>query len=571
MTTYDKASAEYERWLGYGDLSAELRRDLEKSKGDREEILLRFGGELSFGTAGLRGVMSAGTNRMNIFTVARATQGLADCLKASGKTDLSVVIARDTRINSDVFEKETAQVLSSNGIKVFVFDGPRPTPELSFAVRHLGCSAGINITASHNPKEYNGYKVYGPDGAQISPEVAGKVSAAISKRDVLTGALCTGKAKTTVLGGETDRAYLSAVLNEITDRESIKKHSGMPIVYTPLHGAGRVLVPQALAEAGFTNVVTVEEQMIPDGSFPTVRLPNPEFPEAFELGLKLARENGAELIIATDPDSDRMGVMIRRGDGYELLSGNRIGCLLLDYIINACKAAGGVPADAYAVKSIVSTELASDICRENGVRMFDVLTGFRFIGDVMTRHAEAGTGTFLLGFEESNGYLKGTYARDKDAVVASVIIAEAAAHYRSLGLTLGDALDGMLEKYGYYSEKVINLPFPGSDGKERMTSLMSSLRDKVPESIAGEPLTGFRDYLTGVIKDLRSGEETGTGLPTSNVIYLRSENCVLVVRPSGTEPKIKLYLMAKGANKADAEKRLGALMKDAEAMSGQGG
>ncbi|MBR5767531.1 MAG: phospho-sugar mutase [Clostridia bacterium] len=567
MTTNEKAFAEYERWLGFGGLPKELRDDLERIKGNGEEILLRFGAPLSFGTAGLRGIMSAGTGRMNVFTVARATQGLADWLRSSGKEDLRVVIARDTRINSDVFEKKAAEVLCANGIEVLVFDAPRPTPELSFAVRHHCCDAGINITASHNPKEYNGYKVYGPDGAQIPPEVAEKVSAAISAHDVLTGTLPASDRKPAVLGEETDAAYLSAVLNEITDRESIKANADMPIVYTPLHGAGRVLVPRALSEAGFENVITVAEQMVPDGSFPTVKFPNPEFPEAFGLGIELARESGAELIIGTDPDADRMGIMIKRGDGYELLSGNRIGCLLLDYVINARRASGGVPSDAYAVKSIVTTELASDICRENGVEMFDVLTGFKFIGDVMNRHAAAGTGTFLLGFEESNGYLKGTYARDKDAVVASLVIAEAAAHYRSRGLTLGDALDRMLGKYGYYSEKVINLPFPGSDGMERMKELMNSLRENLPDGIGGEPLTGFRDYLTGEIKDLVSGAVTGTGLPTSNVVYLRSENCVLVVRPSGTEPKIKLYLMAKGADRAEAERRLELLKADASALS----
>ncbi len=566
-----KTLTEYEKWVKSDILNDEMKAELAALKDNEDEIKYRFSSSLSFGTAGLRGIMAAGTNCMNIYTVGRATQGFADYINLQGGG--SCVISYDTRNNSKLFAEITAEILVANKIKVFIFDGPRPTPELSFAVRELGCIAGINITASHNPKEYNGYKAYWLDGAQISPEQAAEVSACINKCDVLGGAkkICfedgIKNREISVLGEDFDNKYVNKVLEQRINKGAICEQGDMTVVYTPLHGTGYKLIPQILKLAGLENIITVSEQMITDGDFPTVKYPNPEFPEAFVLGKKLASANNCDLIIATDPDADRMGIMIRDGSDYIGLTGNQVGCLLLDYIITAYKENGGIPDDAYAVKSIVTTELASKICQANGVKMFDVLTGFKFIGEVIKNHEEHGEqGTYLLGFEESYGYLKGTYARDKDAAVASLLVVEMAAYYRKKGMTLKDAINSLYTRYGSYGEDVMNISMPGADGVEKMKLFMDSLRKKSPEAFGDEPIKTVRDYLCGSITDIPTGETVPTGLPSSNVMYYVMENSVVVFRPSGTEPKIKIYFMAKGNSKDEVKSRIEKCRIDAEKL-----
>ncbi len=565
-----KILSEYENWLSSDKVSSEMKRELEAIRGNDEELKMRFSAPLAFGTAGLRGIMGAGINNMNIHTVGRATQGLADYIKKQGGG--SVAIAYDTRNNSELFAKTSAEVLAGNGIKSYLFDGARPTPELSFALRYKGCIAGINITASHNPKEYNGYKAYWSDGAQLGPEQADAVASFMESCDIFEGvkradfdaAVKNGEIE--LVGDELDEAYLTAVLGQRVNAEVIPSQDDMTIVYTPLHGAGCKLVPEVLRRAGLKNIITVPEQMVTDGDFPTVKYPNPEFPEAFSLGKALAKEHDCDLIIATDPDADRTGIMIRSGGDYIGLTGNQVGCLLLDYIITAYKENGGIPDDAYAVKSVVTTELASEICRKNGVQMFDVLTGFKFIGEVIKNHEASGKGTYLLGFEESYGYLKGTYARDKDAVVASLLITEMAAYYRSKGMTLKNAIDSLYERYGSYGEAVMSISMPGADGKEKMAAVMSSLRRNTPTELAGEPVLTVRDYKLGTITDMKSGVSIPTGLPTSNVLYYVMESSVIVVRPSGTEPKVKVYFMAKGSSEAEVSEKLAECRASAQSM-----
>lgn len=558
---------ELEKWLNSDKVSRDLKDELRAIADNEEELKLRFSSPLSFGTGGLRGTMAAGIGKMNVHTVAQATKGLCDYVKSQGGG--SVAIAHDTRINSEFFARVAAEVLAYNGISSYVFDGPRPTPELSFALRELNCIAGINVTASHNPKEYNGYKVYWSDGAQIGADEAKAISESISKCDIFEIGRTpfddgVKNGLITVIGSELDEKYIENVLGERVNPSAITDQSDMTVVYTPLHGAGYKIVPEVLRRAGIKNVITVPEQGTPNGEFPTVRFPNPEFPEAFELGKKLAAENGCDFIIATDPDADRMGITIRDGESYLSLTGNQVGCLLLDYIITAYRENGGVPSDAYAVKSIVSTELASLICEANGVKMHDVLTGFKYIGEVIKNHEKAGFGTYLLGFEESYGYLKGTYTRDKDAVVAALLVTEMAAYYRGKGMTLKNALDSLYERYGNYDESGASFYFEGSDGSERMAAMMSSLRKNAPEMIAGEKVVSFRDYLNGTVTDLLSGKTEKTGLPSSNVLYYTTENCVFVIRPSGTEPKIKLYFMAKGKTVDEVKARLSSCKSDAE-------
>ena len=559
---------EYEKWLASPKVSDAEKAELAAIRDDEEELALRFSSSLSFGTAGLRGVMGVGIGYMNAHTVAHATQGLADYIKEQGGG--TVVIAYDSRNNSPLFARVSAEVLAGNGIGCYLFDGPRPTPELSFAVRRLGCTAGINITASHNPKEYNGYKAYWADGAQLGPEQAEAVSAHIAACDVFEGvkampyddALAAGCI--TPVGEELDEEYLTRVLDQQVDGDAIPSQGDMAIVYTPLHGAGYRLVPEVLRRAGLKTVLTVAEQMEPDGDFPTVRYPNPEFPEAFALGKELAAANGCDLIIATDPDADRMGISVRDGEGYTELTGNQVGCLLLDYIITACREKGGVPADAYAVKSIVTTELASEICAANGVRMFDVLTGFKFIGEVIKNHEAKGVGTYLLGFEESYGYLKGTYARDKDAVVAALLVTEMAAHYRARGMTLKDALASLYARYGHYGEAVMSMAMTGADGKKKMAQRMASLREEPFAEIGGETVREIRDYQLGTVTTVADGKVEPTGLPASDVLYYVTDHTVLVIRPSGTEPKMKVYVMAKGQDRREVDERLAACRRTVE-------
>jgi len=554
-------TAEYEKWLNSPHLDAESKQELLAIASDETEKELRFLGYLTFGTGGLRGTMGAGINKMNVYTVAHATQGMAEMIKLEGgnAAERGVVIAYDSRNNSPLFAATAASVLSANGIKAYLFDGVRPTPELSFAIRHLGCIAGINITASHNPKEYNGYKAYWEDGAQLPPQHADVVSAKTKEIDIFEGVkkddfdAAVKAGKIVMIGEEVDKVYMQNVLAQRVKLDAVTKVADdFAVVYTPLHGAGHKLVPEALTAIGVTKLYTVKEQMVLDGNFPTVKKPNPELPDAFTLGIKLANEVGSDVIIATDPDSDRMGAMTRTADGsFVTITGNQMAALLLDYIFTALKEGDGIPADAYAVKTIVSTELAAAICKANGVKLYNVLTGFKFIGEVIKNHEAEGKGTFLLGFEESYGYLKGTYARDKDAVGAAMLAAEMAAYYKAKNMTLYDALQNIYAKYGYYGEKAMDVYMEGLDGIERRANTMKNLRENAPKAICGNAVAFVGDYLAETIT-YADGRVEGTGLPKSDVLYYGLANGdVAVVRPSGTEPKIKIYYLV-GAESKDA-------------------
>jgi len=552
---------EYEKWLAADCLSENERAELLAIKDNEKEIEDRFFAPLKFGTAGLRGVLGMGLNRMNVYTVRQATQGLADLICDMGKKTMEkgVAICMDCRNMSDVFAREAACVLAANGIKVYLFESLRPTPELSFVIRALECIAGINITASHNPKEYNGYKAYWADGAQLPPKEADVVLRAIEKTDIFTGAktLDYDKAvadeKIIVMGEEVDEAFLVHVIGCAINREAPKAVADdFKIVYTPFHGTGHKLVPEILSRIGLYNVIPVPEQMVIDGNFPTVKSPNPENREGFYLAIELAKREDVDLIIGTDPDADRVGVVVRNNSGeYVTISGNQMGVLLLDYIIGAKKRAGELSDNAYAVKTIVTTEMARKVCEENNVKIFDTFTGFKFIA---AKIEEEGSDDFLMGYEESYGYLIGDFCRDKDAVTASMMIAEMAAYYKTQNMSLYDAMQKLYEKYGAYSERTINVVMPGVSGLENMKKLMGDLRTNPPETIADVKVSRVRDYLTGKAND---GSELH--LSGSDVLYFEMEDDTrFIIRPSGTEPKIKVYVLVKGntveAAEATAEK-----------------
>ncbi len=564
--------AMYEKWLESDRVSESVKNEL-RALGE-EDIKIRFSNYMSFGTAGLRAEMGAGTAFMNTYTVAHATMGIARLICDMGEDakKRGVVIAYDSRNNSPEFAKRCAEVLSAEGIQVYLFESLRPTPVLSFSIRELGCAAGINITASHNPKKYNGYKAYFEDGAQLSPDNAETVSKAIMSIDIFDGVPTPEEARAELIktvGRELDEKYMEKVLAQRVNENAIRDAAdGLKIVYSPLHGAGAVMVPEVLRRAGLKNLYTVDSQMAPDGNFPTVEYPNPEFPAAFEEGIKIAEKVGCDLIVATDPDADRVGVAARDKNGkFNCITGNQMGALLLDYIITANKESGKLPEDAYAVKTIVTSEMASEICSANGVKMYNVLTGFKFIGEVIKNSEESGKGTFLLGFEESYGYLKGTYARDKDAVVASLLICEMAAFYKLKNMTLSDALEALFEKYGYFKESVKNVIMDTPDGSERMANVMKALRKNPPTSLGGKKIVEFRDYSTGVVKNLATGETSSTNLPLSDVLYyVNEEGDVIVVRPSGTEPKVKIYVLTRGSSAKAAEDSAKASLDDIGAM-----
>ncbi len=566
---------EYEKWLANKELDSNLRAELEKISGDEKEIKERFYAPLSFGTAGLRSIIRAGINGMNIYTVSQATQGLAKLVIQNGVADKGVVIACDTRNKSEEFSKACASVLCANGIKVYIFDGPRPTPELSFAIRFLGAAAGINITASHNPKQYNGYKAYWADGAQISPEQAKVVSDAIDSVDIFHGVKKTDfdkavkDGKINILGKELDEEYLSVVLRQQVNPKAIPLVADtFKVVYTPFHGTGRVLVPEVLKRAGVKHLYCVESQMIPDGNFPTVKSPNPEDKEGFAQAIEIAKSEGCNLLIGTDPDADRTGVIIKTSDGEFLpLTGNQIGVMLISYLIEARKLEGTLKENSCVIKSIVSTPLADKICSANGVACIPVLTGFKFIGEKMTEYEKTGEHSFIFGFEESYGYLTGSYARDKDAVVASLLVTEMAAFYANMGKTLYDVLCEIFEKYGYYMEGVDNFAFPGTEGIEKMKSLMEALRTKAPESIGGKKVVVTGDYLKGTFTFTNDNVQRETGLPLSNVLcyYLDGGDSVYI-RPSGTEPKVKVYYFSSGDTKTAASEKLDLYKKDFKAI-----
>ena len=570
-------NTEYQRWLDSSVLSESERAELISIANNEEAKALRFTAPMDFGTAGLRSTMYMGIGSMNRYTVAQTTRGIAALIKSVGGEERGVAIAFDSRNNSELFAKVSACVLAGAGIKSYIFNGIRPTPELSFALRELNCVAGINITASHNPKEYNGYKAYWEDGAQIAPEQAKVVSAERSKFDVLdmSGIMDFEEGVKagliTILDEKFDEKYLDAVIATAVNVNAVKDVADeLRVVYTPLHGAGYRLVPEVFKRIGLKHLYTVDAQMTPDGDFPTVEKPNPEYSAVFKLGIDIANNVGSDLVIATDPDSDRVGVMTRTQDGsFATISGNQMGALLLDYVIKARRDLGILPEGAYCVKSLVSTDMAYKIAKENGVKLHDVLTGFKFIGEVIKNYeAEGKFGGFLLGFEESYGYLLGSYARDKDAVEGSMMILEMTAYYKKKGMTLSDALAELYKTYGLYAEKTIDIYMEGLDGIENRKKVMQNLRDNTPTSIGGVAVKSAGDYKSGEVRDLESGELSTTGQPSSDVLYYTLVNeDKIIVRPSGTEPKIKIYVLAHDEDKANLDNKLNAYEKDSRKMT----
>ena len=555
----------YEQWIANPYFDEATKEELKSTAEDENEIKERFYMDLEFGTAGLRGIIGAGTNRMNIYVVRRATQGLANYIAKVDKKSQGVAIAYDSRHMSPEFAQEAALCLAANGIKAYIFETLRPTPELSFAVRHLGCVAGINVTASHNPPEYNGYKVYWEDGAQITPPhdsgIMGEVKAISDWNTVKTmdKAEAEKAGLFEVIGKEVDDAYMAELKKQVIHMDAIQAEGkNLKIVYTPLHGTGNIPARRILKELGFENVYVVKEQELPDGDFPTVSYPNPEAAEAFELGLKLAKEVDADLVLATDPDADRLGVRVKDKNGeYHDLTGNMSGCLLANYEISQRKAVNGsLPEDGALIKTIVTTNLADAIAKGYGVKLIEVLTGFKFIGQQILGFEKSGKGSYLFGFEESYGCLIGTYARDKDAIVATMALCEAAAYYKTQGKTLWDAMIEMYEQFGYYKDDIKAVTMKGIEGLQKIQDIMNSLRQNPPAEFAGHKVVAVRDYKADTIKNLETGEVTPTGLPNSNVLYYELTNDAWVcVRPSGTEPKVKFYYGVKGTSLADADEK----------------
>lgn len=555
----------YNEWLSNPYFDEETKAELRSIAADEKEIEERFYTELEFGTAGLRGIIGAGVNRMNVYTVRKATQGLANYILKVGGANKGVAIAFDSRRMSPEFADEAARCLAANGIKAYIFESLRPTPELSFAVRELKCIAGINITASHNPPEYNGYKVYWEDGAQITPPHDGgimdEVKAVTDYATVKTmdKAAAVEAGLYQVIGKEVDDKYIEELKKQVKRPEAIKEMAKeLKIVYTPLHGTGNIPARRVLEELGFENVYVVAEQELPDGNFPTVSYPNPEAAEAFELALKLAKEKDADLVLATDPDADRLGVYVKdsKSGEYITLTGNMSGCLLAEYEISQMKELTGLPEDGALIKTIVTTNMADAIAKYYGAKLIEVLTGFKFIGQQILGFENTGVGTYLFGFEESYGCLIGTHARDKDAIVATMALCEAAAYYKTKGKTLWDAMIDMYEKYGYYKDDIKSITLKGKEGLAKIQEILESLRNNTPEMFGEYKVVSARDYKKDTIKDLATGEVTPTGLPKSNVIYYDlTDDAWLCVRPSGTEPKVKFYYGVKGTSLEDANKK----------------
>ena len=554
----------YEEWLSNPYFDADTKKELESIRNDDNEIKERFYADLEFGTAGLRGIIGAGINRMNIYVVRRATQGLANYIKKQGGENKGVAIAYDSRRMSPEFSEEAALCLAANGIKAYRFESLRPTPELSYAVRHLGCIAGINVTASHNPPEYNGYKVYWEDGAQITPphdtgimdEVKAITDLSTCKTMDKEEAVKAGLFVT--IGKEVDDDYIAELKKLVINQHCIDQYGkDIKIVYTPLHGTGKIPARRELKEIAFENVYVVPEQELPDGEFPTVSYPNPEAAEAFELALKLAKEKDADLVLATDPDADRLGVYVKdtRSGEYITLTGNMSGCLLAEYEISQKLATeGSLPADGALIKTIVTSNLADEIAKGYNIQLIEVLTGFKYIGQQILNFETTGKGTYLFGFEESYGCLIGTHARDKDAIVATMALCEAAAYYKSQGKTLWDAMLDMYEKYGYCIDAIQSVSLKGIEGLAKIQEIMNTLRENTPSKIGKYDVLSARDYKADTITNLATGEVTSTGLPNSNVLYYdMSDSAWLCVRPSGTEPKVKFYYGVKGTSLEDAQ------------------
>ena len=559
----------YQEWLSNPYFDEATKEELRAIEGNENEIKERFYMDLEFGTAGLRGIIGAGINRMNIYVVRRATQGLANYIIKQGAANKGVAIAYDSRHMSPEFAMEAAMTLAANGIKAYKFESLRPTPELSFAVRELGCVAGINITASHNPPEYNGYKVYWEDGAQFTPPHDKGVTEEVLAIEDLSTVKTTDEASATaaglyqVIGQEIDDKYIAQVKAQVVNQKAIDEmQDQITIVYTPLHGTGNIPARRVMKEIGFTHVYVVPEQELPNGDFPTVSYPNPEAKEAFELGLKLEKEKDADLVLATDPDADRLGVYVKdtKSGEYIPLTGNMSGSLLCEYVLSQKQAAGKIPADGQVVKSIVSTNLIDAVAKSYGAELIEVLTGFKWIGKQILKNETTGHGTYLFGMEESYGCLIGTYARDKDAISATAALCEAAAYYKQKGMTLWDAMIAMYEKYGYYKDAVKAIGLSGIEGLAKIQSIMETLRNNTPTEVGGYKVTSARDYKLDTIKNMATGEVKPTGLPSSNVLYYDLEDGAWIcVRPSGTEPKIKFYFGVKGTSLKDAEEKENAL------------
>ena len=555
----------YEQWLADPYFDEDTKNELRAIADDENEIKERFYMDLEFGTAGLRGIIGAGINRMNIYTVRRATQGLANYIKKQGGEEKGVAIAFDSRRMSPEFAMEAAMTLAANGIKAYKFESLRPTPELSFAVRELGCIAGINITASHNPTEYNGYKVYWEDGAQFTPpHDKGVLEEVLAIEDLSTvkttseeEALRSGKFQ--VIGKEIDDKYIENVKAQVVNQDAIDRmQKDITIIYTPLHGTGNIPARRVMKELGFENVYVVPEQELPDGNFPTVSYPNPEAEEAFALGLKLAKEKNADLVLATDPDADRLGVYVKdaKTGEYHPLTGNMSGSLLCDYVLGQKQAKGQIPADGQVIKSIVTTNLVNAVAEHYGCELVEVLTGFKYIGQQILKEEQTGKGTYMFGMEESYGCLIGTYARDKDAISATAALCEAAAYYKEKGMTLWDAMVAMYEKYGYYKDTVKSIGLKGIEGLAKIQEIMENFRQEPPKTLGDYTVTAARDYKAGTIMDMASGAVRPTGLPSANVLYYEmNDGAWLCVRPSGTEPKIKFYYGVKGTSMEDADAR----------------
>ena len=569
----------YKAWLASPALSAEEKAELEAIKNDDKEIESRFFDQLSFGTAGLRGTMGVGLYRMNVHVIRHATQAFAEVVLAEGPLAAArgVAVCYDCRNNSDLFAREAACVMAGNGIPVRLFESLRPTPELSFAVREYGCIAGINVTASHNPKEYNGYKVYWEDGAQLPPKHADEVAKKMKELDVFTSiktvdyAEAVAAGKIVLMGEETDEKFLANVMAQVNDKAVVEKVADQfKMVYTPFHGTGYKLIPEALKRLGMKHVICVPEQMVIDGNFPTVVSPNPENPEGFYLAVDIAKKEGADFILGSDPDADRVGIMVNTGNGeFKVISGNQTGVLMADYIIGAWKRAGKLPENGVILKSLVSTEMARKVAEVNGLKCYDTFTGFKFLAQKKDQLEEAGEGTVLMSFEESYGYMLGSFVRDKDAVTASLILTEMAAWYYDQGMTLYDALQNLYQKYGFYAEKTLNLVMPGLDGLKKMAQLMADLREKPPVEIAGVAVKEQKDYKDGSVVDVATGARSTMELSGSNVLrYEMADGTSLIVRPSGTEPKVKVYILTSGETKEACDEKVAKYTAWSETLKG---
>lgn len=558
----------YRAWLNDPAVSGGLRAELIAIESDEKEIEDRFYTELQFGTAGLRGVLGAGTNRMNELIVGRATQGLADyLLRQSGSAQKGITVAYDSRRMSPEFARRTAEVLCGNGIRTYLFDTIHGVPQLSFALQYYGCAGGVLITASHNPKEYNGYKVYGANGAQIGPDMAQEVTRCIeavgdfAQVRLMEEDEAAAQGLLQKIGQEVDEAYFSYVKGLVVDPRVMQAAHAFKVVYTPLHGSGNVPVRRILADAGIKELYVVSEQEAPDGEFPTVSAPNPEARDAFDMARALAEEKGAELLLATDPDADRLGVVVKDGGEYVALSGNQIGCIILNYRLKKLSELGLLPENGFVVKSIVSTNLANAICAKYGVEIFEVLTGFRYIGEKIDASQRTGDGSFLFGFEESFGYLAGTRVRDKDAICAALMLTEAAAWYSTRGMNLKQGLDEIFAQYGYYKEAVQSFTLYGKEGMEKISAAMEGLRANPPEAVAGVQVAAIRDYKARKRTDLRTGEAEPVSLPSSNVLYFElADGGWVCARPSGTEPKLKIYANASAPDDSGAQAKVDGLL-----------